>query len=132
MERHNLINGTGDESSSCTSGNDEPSDSSRLKDFCQPSKQSGGQLKLRKEMSLLYAVIMVAGSIIGSGIFFTPNKTLEHAGSAAASLCVWIVAGLSACLSVRLSVRPSVRLSVCQYIYFKYNEVSIKDLKQSS
>jgi L-type amino acid transporter 9 len=44
-------------------------------------------------MSLPHAVYMIAGSIIGSGIFFTPTKTLEHTGSALASLCVWIAAG---------------------------------------
>ena len=54
---------------------------------------ANSRVNLKKQLSLVYAVAVVAGTMIGSGIFFTPHRVLEHSGSAGASLLVWILAG---------------------------------------
>lgn len=49
---------------------------------------------LKKRVSLIHGIGLVAGVIIGSGIFFTPSEILEDTGSAALSLVVWVAAGI--------------------------------------
>ena len=49
---------------------------------------------LKKSVSLVHGIGLVAGVIIGSGIFFTPNEILQSTGSVGLSLAVWIVAGV--------------------------------------
>ena len=62
-----------------------------MKDVHEDGKQS-----LPKEISLLSAITMIAGMIIGSGIFFTPFETLSNSGSVGAAFIVWTAAGFLA------------------------------------
>ncbi|KAK2510021.1 hypothetical protein MC885_020012, partial [Smutsia gigantea] len=59
---------------------------------------SGGGLRLRAEIGLWSAVSLIAGSMIGSGIFMSPQGVLISMGSPGASLVVWAVCGLLAML----------------------------------
>ncbi|XP_008698607.1 b(0,+)-type amino acid transporter 1 isoform X1 [Ursus maritimus] len=56
----------------------------------------GGGLRLRREIGLWSAVSLIAGCMIGSGIFMSPQGVLVYTGSPGASLVVWAVCGLLA------------------------------------
>uniref|UniRef100_A0A8D1NT80 B(0,+)-type amino acid transporter 1 n=1 Tax=Sus scrofa TaxID=9823 RepID=A0A8D1NT80_PIG len=55
---------------------------------------AGGGLRLRRDMGLWSAVSLIAGCMIGSGIFMSPQGVLVYMGSPGASLVVWAVCGL--------------------------------------
>ena len=52
--------------------------------------------KLARNLTLLNAIGLTVGTIIGSGIFITPNQVLEETGSVGVSFFVWIACGLLA------------------------------------
>jgi amino acid transporter len=52
------------------------------------------KVTLKKSISLFTACAIIIGTIIGSGIFISPNSVLEDAGSPGIALIVWVVAGL--------------------------------------
>lgn len=55
-----------------------------------------GKATLARRLTLLNAIGLTVGSIIGSGIFITPNQVLEQTGSVGVSFFVWIGCGLLA------------------------------------
>uniref|UniRef100_A0A8C3W2J0 b(0,+)-type amino acid transporter 1 n=1 Tax=Catagonus wagneri TaxID=51154 RepID=A0A8C3W2J0_9CETA len=55
---------------------------------------AGGALRLRRDMGLWSAVSLIAGCMIGSGIFMSPQGVLVYMGSPGASLVVWAICGL--------------------------------------
>uniref|UniRef100_A0A8D2DTC9 B(0,+)-type amino acid transporter 1-like n=1 Tax=Sciurus vulgaris TaxID=55149 RepID=A0A8D2DTC9_SCIVU len=55
-------------------------------------------LMLRREIGLWNAVSLIAGCMIGSGIFMSPQGVLVYMGSPGASLVVWVLCGLLAML----------------------------------
>ncbi len=63
----------------------------------QPSRQSAtGIPALKKELSLFHGVTMIVGSIIGSGIFFTPQIVLYQTGSFGMCMVAWVLGGFIA------------------------------------
>lgn len=57
----------------------------------EDSKQ---QLQLKREVGLMGAVSLIAGTMIGSGIFVTPQTMVSSIGSTGAGLVVWASCGL--------------------------------------
>jgi hypothetical protein len=57
---------------------------------------NGGSLEKIKSLTYLNGLSLVVGLIIGSGIFSSPSQVNKNAGSPAASLLVWVVAGILA------------------------------------
>jgi hypothetical protein len=57
---------------------------------------NGGSLEKHKSITYLNGLSLVVGLIIGSGIFSSPSQVNKNAGSPAASLVVWLVAGILA------------------------------------
>ncbi|XP_041702955.1 b(0,+)-type amino acid transporter 1 isoform X1 [Coregonus clupeaformis] len=55
-------------------------------------------LQLKRELGLVSAVSLVAGTMIGSGIFMSPQFVLSYIGSPGASLVIWTLSGLVAML----------------------------------
>ena len=77
--------------------------------------------KLGKELSLIHGVGLIVGSIIGSGIFISPNGVLQEAGSYGMALIMWVIGGLLAtggglCLC---ELGNFVKKSGCEYAYIK-------------
>ena len=60
------------------------------------SAQDRGNLEKHKTLSYLNGLSLVVGLIIGSGIFSSPSQVNSRAGSPAAALIVWTVAGVLA------------------------------------
>lgn len=56
-------------------------------------------LKMKREMGLIGGVALVAGTMIGSGIFMSPQFILSNVGSPGASLVIWAVSGLVAMMA---------------------------------
>ncbi|XP_069462000.1 b(0,+)-type amino acid transporter 1-like isoform X1 [Ambystoma mexicanum] len=62
-----------------------------------PSGTGAGKkevLRMKRSLGLFSGVCLVAGSMIGSGIFMTPQRMLAHMGSVGGSLSVWAAGGL--------------------------------------
>uniref|UniRef100_A0A667Z780 b(0,+)-type amino acid transporter 1 n=1 Tax=Myripristis murdjan TaxID=586833 RepID=A0A667Z780_9TELE len=60
---------------------------------------NGQKLNLKREVGLVGAVSLIAGTMIGSGIFMSPQSVLFNIGSPGASLVVWACCGLLAILA---------------------------------
>ncbi|XP_071378758.1 b(0,+)-type amino acid transporter 1-like [Centroberyx affinis] len=57
------------------------------------------KLSLKREVGLVQAVSLIAGTMIGSGIFMSPQSVLYNIGSPGGSLVVWACCGLLAVLA---------------------------------
>lgn len=80
-------------------------------------------LSQRKDsISLTYAVGIVAGGIIGSGIFMTPGGILSSTGSFGMSMVVWIVASVNSFLSALCYAELALLLkeSGAEYIFARH------------
>jgi basic amino acid/polyamine antiporter, APA family len=53
-----------------------------------------GSASLRRSMTLTPAVMVVVGSVLGSGIFLTPRNVAAAVGSPGVMLAVWVFTGL--------------------------------------
>jgi len=52
------------------------------------------QVRLKRQLGLLHGVGIVAGFVIGTGIYISPKGVILHAGSAGLSLVLWLVGGV--------------------------------------
>ncbi|KAM4037462.1 cystine/glutamate transporter-like isoform 2-T2 [Anomaloglossus baeobatrachus] len=61
-------------------------------------KTGDGVVYLRKKITLLRAISLTIGTIIGSGIFISPKGVLKNSGNVGLSLLIWVASGvLSMC-----------------------------------
>ena len=83
------------------------------------SIQKDDTFQLKKEISLVTAIALIGGSIIGSGIFMTPGKILEEVGSVGAMFMIWVLAALIAlaCALSYIELALCVRESGGEYAY---------------
>ncbi|MEW6194326.1 MAG: amino acid permease [Bacteroidota bacterium] len=77
--------------------------------------------ELVRGLSLTAAVMIVAGSMIGSGIFRKPSVMAEQLGSPELLIIVWIVAGLVTLIGVMVNSEMSGMIDSTggQYVYFR-------------
>ncbi|KAM6917758.1 b(0,+)-type amino acid transporter 1-like [Lycodopsis pacificus] len=77
------------------------------------------KLNLKREVGLVGAVSLIAGTMIGSGIFMSPQTVLSTIGSPGASLVVWACCGLLAILAsfCYAELGTVIRESGGEYIY---------------
>ena len=57
-------------------------------------EQTSSQPKLKSELGLLDGTMLVAGSMIGSGIFIVSADIIRYVGSAGWLIAVWVITGL--------------------------------------
>lgn len=55
-----------------------------------------GALTVKREIGLFGGIALVSGSMIGSGIFMSPQFVLAYVGSPGASLVIWAISGILA------------------------------------
>ncbi|XP_073530211.1 b(0,+)-type amino acid transporter 1-like [Phyllobates terribilis] len=86
-----------------------------------------GKIHLKRELGLISAVSMIAGTMIGSGIFMSPQWVLFHMGSPGASLLIWAACGLLAMLGALsyAELGTVIRESGGEYIYILRNVGSL-------
>lgn len=65
-----------------------------MKTSVQNGKSGAGTIGFVRELGLLDSTMIVAGSMIGSGIFIVPAEIARQVGSAGWLLMVWVVTGL--------------------------------------
>ncbi|XP_023149677.2 b(0,+)-type amino acid transporter 1 isoform X2 [Amphiprion ocellaris] len=77
------------------------------------------KLSLRREVGLVGAVSLIGGTMIGSGIFMSPQTVLSTIGSPGASLVVWACCGLLVILAsfCYAELGTVIRESGGEYIY---------------
>nr|XP_020823133.1 b(0,+)-type amino acid transporter 1-like isoform X3 [Phascolarctos cinereus] len=63
-----------------------------------PRAAEPAKLRLRRELGLASSVSLIAGCMIGAGIFMNPQHVLYHMGSPGGSLVIWAACGLLATL----------------------------------
>lgn len=81
--------------------------------------EKADKLKLRCEVGLLGGISLIAGTMIGSGIFMSPQLVLLNIGSPGASLVIWACSGLLAMLASLsyAELGTIIRESGGEYIY---------------
>lgn len=77
------------------------------------------KLSLKREVGLMGAVSLIGGTMIGSGIFMTPQTVLSSIGSTGGSLVVWASCGLLVILAsfCYAELGTVIRESGGEYIY---------------
>ncbi|XP_016115715.1 b(0,+)-type amino acid transporter 1-like [Sinocyclocheilus grahami] len=80
---------------------------------------SPDKLRLKTEVGLLGGVSLIAGVMVGSGIFMSPQFVLIYIGSPGASLLIWAASGLLAMLAslCYAELGTVIRESGGEYIY---------------
>ncbi|XP_067840443.1 b(0,+)-type amino acid transporter 1 [Heptranchias perlo] len=82
-----------------------------------------GKLNLKREVGLISAVCLIVGTMIGSGIFMSPEWVLRHIGSPGASLLIWAACGLLCTLAAfsYVELGTVIKESGGEYIYILRN-----------
>lgn len=80
---------------------------------------SNNKNKLKREMGLFSAVSVLVGTVIGAGIFTTPGKIAESAGSIGPNMLAWLISGASAilCALVYAELSPAMPKAGGSYVY---------------
>ncbi|XP_040204470.1 b(0,+)-type amino acid transporter 1-like isoform X1 [Rana temporaria] len=81
------------------------------------------KLQLKRELGLVSAVSLITGTMIGSGIFMSPQWVLHYMGSPGASLLIWAACGVLSMLGALsyAELGTVIRESGGEYIYILRN-----------
>jgi len=77
--------------------------------------------ELVRGLSLTAAIMIVVGSVIGSGIFRKPSIMAQQLGSPELMIIIWIIAGLITLIAALVNAEISGMINATggQYVYFK-------------
>ena len=91
-----------------------------LQKFRKDDEPSGDNA-MKKEINLITGIAYIAGGMIGSGIFITPNGILAHTHSFGLSLIVWVLGSVMATLAALCYIELAlvVRKSGAEFSYIK-------------
>ncbi|XP_072263593.1 b(0,+)-type amino acid transporter 1-like [Pyxicephalus adspersus] len=80
-------------------------------------------LHLKRELGLVSGISLIAGTMIGSGIFMSPQWVLYYMGSPGASLLIWAACGILAMLGALCyaELGTVIKESGGEYIYILRN-----------
>lgn len=94
-----------------------PSSASDVDDL----KTGGNQVALKKELGIVGGISLVIGTMIGSGIFLSPQSILSNAETVGASLVIWAGCGVLATLSAisYIELGLMIKKSGGEYNYLK-------------
>ncbi|KAG9467057.1 hypothetical protein GDO78_015689 [Eleutherodactylus coqui] len=83
------------------------------------AKSEDGAVYLKKKITLVRAISLTIGTIIGSGIFISPKGVLKNSGNIGLSLLIWLASGiLSMCGALSYAdLGTSIKKSGGHYIY---------------
>ncbi|CAH2276534.1 cystine glutamate transporter-like [Pelobates cultripes] len=84
-----------------------------------PPEKKDEAVYLRKKITLLRAISLTIGTIIGSGIFISPKGVLKHSGSVGLSLIVWVACGILSMFGALsyADIGTTIKKSGGHYIY---------------
>ena len=86
------------------------------------------EVKLKRVIGLYDGVLIILGTIIGSGIFITPTGVLSQLSSVSTSLIIWVVSGLISSLGKYCTKLLEVILSdilIVSILFLKVHYVSL-------
>jgi len=83
--------------------------------------ETSGQNEMKRELGLLDATLLVAGSMIGSGIFIVTADITRNVGSAGWLIAVWLITGLMTLIAAVSYGELSAMFPKAggQYVYLK-------------
>lgn len=77
------------------------------------------EIKLKAKLSMMNGISIIVGSIIGAGIFVSPNGVFKEAGSVGMTFSIWILSGLFSAIGAYCYVELGllIRKSGADYTY---------------
>ncbi|KAJ8042054.1 Cystine/glutamate transporter [Holothuria leucospilota] len=83
----------------------------------------GNKVVLVKQVNLLDCTVLIAGTVIGSGIFISPKGILANTGSVGWSMLVWLTCGIFSCIGALCyaELASSIPESGGDYSYLRHS-----------
>uniref|UniRef100_A0A8D0GFI8 Cystine/glutamate transporter n=1 Tax=Sphenodon punctatus TaxID=8508 RepID=A0A8D0GFI8_SPHPU len=82
-------------------------------------KETNKAIFLRRKITLVRAITLTTGTIVGSGIFISPKGVLENSGNVGVSLLIWLACGILSLFGALsyADLGTSIKKSGGHYIY---------------
>ncbi|ESN99647.1 hypothetical protein HELRODRAFT_176818 [Helobdella robusta] len=90
-----------------------------LKSVVETVSLDDGKIKLKRQLGTAYAVAILVGLVVGSGVYITPQGVLKQAGSPGLSLIIWVVGGIFSLIGALVYAEIGIKFPVSgeKYIY---------------